>query len=94
MLRILDAAVHMYAAGSAGVALNGRIGVHDLEPFGILGDAQLIARHDGDLGEQRTCGFPALGASTHVIVGALRRYAHLDGIARALAHERPAREVR
>ena len=43
---------------------------------------------------QCACGLPAFGASTDVIIGALGRNAYLDGIARAFAHERPAREVR
>src|SRR6266481_8768501 len=94
MLRVLDAAVHVHAALGAGVPLNGRIGIRDLELFGILGNTELVARHNGDLREQGACGLPAFGASTYVIIGALGRNAHLDGIARAFAHERCPREVR
>src|SRR5437016_13199464 len=89
MLGILDAAVHVYAAIPAGVALNGGIGIHDFELVGILGHTQLVARHDRDLREHRARGLPAFGASTDVIIGALGRNAHLDGIARAFARERP-----
>jgi hypothetical protein len=94
MFRVLDAAVHVHAATGAGVALNGRIGVDDLELFGILGDAELVARRNGDLREQRARGLPALGASAHVVIGALGGDRHLDGIARAFALERPSREAR
>src|SRR5262249_55502419 len=51
-------------------------------------------RHNGDLREQCARGLPAFGASTNVIIGALGRNAHLDGIARAFARECPSREVR
>src|SRR5438034_10020522 len=94
MLRILDAAVHVHAATGARVPLDGRIGVHDFELFGIVRDTQLVTRHNGNLREQRAFGLPAFSASAYVIIGALRRNAHLDGIARALASKRPSREVR
>jgi hypothetical protein len=94
VLGVLDAAVHVHAAIPAGVALNGGVGIHDFELVGILGHTQLVARHDGDLREHRARGLPAFGASTDVIIGALGRNAHLDGIARAFARERTPREVR
>src|ERR1700745_4127944 len=93
MLGVLDAAVHVYAALLAGVPLNGGVGVHDLELVSILGHTELVARHDRDLREQRARGLPAFGAPTDVIIGALGRNVHLDGVARAFAHERPSREV-
>src|SRR5260221_12365279 len=93
MLGVLDAAVHVYATIPAGVALNGGVGIHDFQLVGILGHTELVARHDRDLREHRARGLPAFGASTDVIIGALGRNAHLDGIARAFAHERAPREV-
>src|SRR5262245_65550050 len=89
MLGVLDAAVHVHAAIPAGVSLNGGVGIHDLELFSVLGHTELVARHNGDLREQGARRLPALGASTDVIIGALGRHAHLDGIARAFAHECP-----
>src|SRR5262245_987074 len=94
MFRVLDAAIYVHAAISAGVPLDRRIGVHDLELVGILGNTQLVARHNRDLREQRACGLPAFGASAYVIKSALRCDAHLDGIAPAFARERYSREVR
>src|SRR6185437_5908979 len=94
MLCVLDAAIHVDAAIFAGVTLDGRVSIHDLEPIGILGSTELIARHNRDLREQRALGLPAFGASAYVIVGALGRDAHLYETTRALAHKRPSREVR
>src|SRR5215471_7576309 len=89
MLVVLDAAIHVHAAIPAGVPLNGGVGIYDLELVGILGHTELVARHNGDLREHCARGLPAFGASTDVIIGALGHNAHLDGIARAFAHERP-----
>jgi hypothetical protein len=94
VLRILDSSVHVHAARRAGVALNGRVGIDNLELVGVLGDTKLVARHDGDLREQSACGFPAFGASAHVVMSGLRRDAYLDGIASAFAMKRTAREAR
>src|SRR5882762_126451 len=94
MLGVLDPAIHMHTAFGAGVPLNGGIGIHDLQLRGILADADLVARHNGDLREHCPCRLPAFGASAHVIVGALSANAHNDRIARALALERPTRKAR
>src|SRR5580704_13449176 len=93
MIPVLDAAVHVHTATGAGVPLNGRIGVDHFELVGIPGDVELIARHDGDFREQRPRGLPAFGASTYVVIGALARDGHLDGIAGASAREYSAREI-
>jgi hypothetical protein len=94
MLCILDAAIHVHPAIFAGVTLDGRIGIHDLELVGVLGNTQLVARHNRDLREHCARGLPAFGASAYVIVGALGRNGYLDGIARTLARKRSSREVR
>ena len=47
MIPVLDAAEHVHAAAAAGVALNRRLGIHDLELLRILGDFELVACHDG-----------------------------------------------
>ena len=44
MLGILDAAVHVNTALTAGVALNGRVRIDDGELLRILAHAQLVAR--------------------------------------------------
>src|SRR5262245_5574126 len=92
MFGVLDAAVDVHAAILASVSLNGGVGVHDLELFGILGHTELVARHNGDLREQGARGLPAFGAPTDVIIGALRCNAHLNGITRAFAHKPPSSE--
>src|ERR1700726_3859045 len=94
MLGILDAAVHVNTALTAGVALNGRVRIDDGELLRILAHAQLVARHYGDLREQRARGLPAFGASAHVIVGALTSDTHRDGVARAFALQRAPRKAR
>src|ERR1700720_3142653 len=94
MFRILDAAVHVNTALTAGMALNGRVGIDDGELLRILAHAQLVARHYGDLREQRARGLPAFGASAHVVIGALTSDTHLDGIACAFALQGAAREAR
>src|SRR5262245_30499853 len=86
MRSVLDAAIHVDAAIFAGVPLDGRIGIHDLELVGVLGNTQLAARHNRDLREHCARGLPALGASAYVIVGALGRNGHLDGKATGICH--------
>src|SRR5262245_54453596 len=94
MLGVLDPAVHVHATTGTRVALNGRIGVHDLELVRPLRHPELVARDDGDLRERRPGGLPTFCAAADVVIGALTRDAHLDGIARAPADKRAAREVR
>src|SRR5215813_3300035 len=67
MLCVLDAAIHVDAAIFAGVPLDGRIGIHDLELVGVLGNTQLVARHNRDLREHCARGLPAFGASADVM---------------------------
>src|SRR5579863_947873 len=94
MVLVLDAAVHMGATGTAGITLDGRLLVDDLQLVAIRADAQLIAADDGYDREQRALGLPALGAAAHVIEGgvALERYGHRRGAAQT--GERPSREIR
>src|SRR5215831_1112842 len=66
MLCVLDAAIHVHPAIFAGVTLDGRIGIHDLELVGVLGNTQLVARHNRDLREHCARGLPAFGASATV----------------------------
>jgi hypothetical protein len=93
MLGVLDAAVHVHTASRAGMPLNGRVGVNGFELLGTLADAELVAAYNGDLRELRARGLPALGASAHVIIGALACDGHFDRIARAFALERPTRKI-
>ena len=94
VLGIFDAPVHMHATPRAGVPLDRRVGIHDLQFLGTLADVQLVAWHNGDLRERGASRLPALGASADVIVRRLGTDADLNGIARALAHQRPARKAR
>jgi hypothetical protein len=75
------------------VALNERVRVDDAELVRVLGHPDLVARHDGDLSEERAFWLPTFGTAAHMIVRALARDAHLDGVARAVAPERAARET-
>src|SRR5690242_7110729 len=93
MLVVLDASVHVHAATSAGVALDRRIRVDDLELVGVLRDLDLVFRHDRDDGEIRAFGLPALGAAARVLVRYIRTDTDFDRILRAFADERSARKV-
>src|SRR5262249_15510092 len=87
VLGVLDATIHVHAAPRAGVALDRRIAVHDLEFVGTFADRKLVARYNRHLRELRASRLPALGAATDVVVGGLRGDTDLDGTAGALAHQ-------
>jgi hypothetical protein len=58
-----DAAEHVHTAVLAGVALDHGRFVDDGELVLVGGDAQLVAGHDADDGEERAGGLPAFGAA-------------------------------
>src|SRR5215831_10634837 len=90
---VVDPAVHVDAALLARVPLDGRLGIHDCELVAVRFDAQVVARDDGDLREQRSFRLPALGAAAHVIVCALTLDRYLDLVLRAVAKQRSACEI-
>jgi hypothetical protein len=94
MARVVDAAVHMHAAGLAGVALDGGVGIDDLELVAVGRDRKVVARRDRHDGEQRAFGLPALGAAACMVMGGLALDRHRDLVVRTLAVEGAAREVR
>src|SRR6516165_1192705 len=91
MFCVLDATVHMHATLRA--RLDGSIRINDLQLVGIFSNTELVARHHRDLREQCTVGFPAFGASAHVVIGRLRGNGHLNGTARTFAVKSATRKV-
>src|SRR5262245_40374893 len=87
MARVLDAAVHMRAAGLAGVALDHRGPVDDLEFVAVFEHGHVLPRHDGDDGEVRTLGLPAFGAAASVVVGDIALDPDLDRFVLAFADQ-------
>jgi hypothetical protein len=49
MRLVLDATEHVHAAADAGMALDCRIGIDDLQLLFVGGDLDFVARDDGDL---------------------------------------------
>src|SRR5512134_2141314 len=84
---VLDPAVHMRTAGLAGVPLDRRRRVDNLQLVAILEHFHIVARDHGDDGEGCPCGLPALGAAAGVVVGHIALDGDLDRLVRALADE-------
>src|SRR5207248_5993817 len=82
---VLDPAVHMRTAGLAGIALDRRRRVDNLQLVAVLGYFHIVARDDGDDGEGRPRGLPAFGAAAGVVVGHIALDGDLDRPVRALA---------
>src|SRR5215468_6676097 len=93
MRLVLDAPKHMDAASGASVALNCCRRVDNLKLIAVSRNADLVARNDGDNGELRTGGLPALRAAAGVIMGRLRSYRNGNRTLTAFALERAALEV-
>jgi hypothetical protein len=93
MVLVLDPAVHVDAAFSASVTVNGLRGVDDVKLISILDNGDVCARHNGYCRKKSAFRLPAPRATTDMIVGALSLDGDLDGIARAFANERSAGEV-
>src|SRR6185436_6336294 len=94
MALVLDAPVHVHAAFLAGITLDRRLGIDNRELLAVRFHADLVARHDRDLREERALRLPALGAAADVVVRGLRPDRHLDPVLRAVAPERPTCEIR
>jgi hypothetical protein len=82
---VLDPAIHVDTALFASMALNGCLGINDREFVSVRLYSDVVARHDGNLREQRPFRFPALRAAAHVIVCALTFDCYLDLVLRAVA---------
>src|SRR5260370_20359561 len=78
---VLDAAVHVRAADLAGMPLDCRRGVDDVQLVAVLEHGQAVAWHDGDHREGRPCRLPAFGAAAGMVVGDIALDADLDRLA-------------
>ena len=88
-----DPAVHVSPAHFAGVTLNRRALVHDMQ-FLRMGDhLELVDRHDSDHRKQRAVRLPALRAAAGVVVGDIAGDADRDLVGRAFARQRTAVEA-
>src|SRR5437016_3974629 len=90
MALVLDAAVHMRAASLAGVTLDRRRRVNDLELVAVFENGHVVARDDSDDRKGGALGLPAFGAAAGVVVGDVPLDADLDGPVLAFADERAA----
>src|SRR5262249_55931724 len=92
MALVLDPAVHMRAAGLAGVPLDHRRRIDDMQLVAVLEYGDVLPWHDGDDRERRTRRLPALGAAAGMIVGDVALDADLDRVVLAFADQRSAGE--
>src|SRR5690348_8594472 len=90
MVLILDATVHVRAASLAGVTLDHRGGIDDLELVAVLEHGDVLTRHHRDDREGRALRLPALGAAAGVVVRDVALDADLDRVVRAFADQRAA----
>ena len=93
MALVLDAAIHMRAAGLAGVPLDRRRRIDDLQLVAVLEHLDVVARHHGDHREGRAFGLPAFGAAAGVVVGDIALDADLDRLVLAFADQGSAGKV-
>src|SRR6266851_2702066 len=87
MARVLDAAVHVRAAALAGVALDHRGRIGDLELVAVFEHGHVLPWHDGDDGEGGTLGLPAFGAAAGVVMGDIALDPDLDRFVPAFADQ-------
>src|SRR3981081_4351561 len=78
MRLVLDAAIHMRAPHLAGISLDRRRAIDDLQLVAVFEHRHIFARHNGDHREGRAVGLPAFGAAAGVIVGDVALDADLD----------------
>ena len=90
MAFVLDAAVHMRAASLAGVTLDRRRGVDDLELVAVFEHGDVVAGDHGDDRKGGALGLPAFGAAAGVVVGDIALDADLDRPVLAFADQRAA----
>src|SRR6185437_5452554 len=90
---VLDAAVHMRAAGLAGIALDRRRAIDDLQLVAVFQNAHAVARDHGHDREGRAFRFPALAAAAGMIVSDIPLDGDLDRLVLAFADQRAAGEA-
>jgi hypothetical protein len=90
---VLDAAIHMGAAGLAGVPLDRRRGIDDVKLVAVFKYGQAFARDHGDHGKNRPLRLPAFGATTGVVVGDVALDGDFDRPVLAFADQRSAGKV-
>ena len=71
MIGVFDPAIHVHAAVPTGVTLDGGRSFDDPELVRVLGDGQIVPRHDRDLREQGAFGLPTFAAAADVVVPVL-----------------------
>lgn len=89
------AAVKREASVEAGdtIAFLYGTGVNNAQLFSMGSDTDLVARHHGDLREQRAFRLPALGAAACVVVRSLAGDGDFDLVAAAFAQQLAAGEI-
>src|SRR5690242_2704729 len=90
---VLDAAVHVGAAGLAGIALDHRRGIDDLQLVAVFEDRHVLARDHGDDREGRARRLPAFGAAASMIMSDVALDADLDRPVLAFADQGAATEA-
>src|SRR3954469_14844180 len=93
MVLVLDAAVHMSAAGLAGVSLDRGGRIDDLQLVLIGRYGHVIARRDGNHRKRGACRLPAFGTAAQVVVRTVALDLHDDRIAGAFTGEPATGEV-
>ena len=98
---IFYSSIHMNTAFLAGMALNGRRLIDNLQLVGVCSHAQiifrydgnLIFRYDGNLRKKRALRFPALAATTSMVMSTLRSHGNLDRFIVAVAMQKATGEI-
>jgi acetylornithine/succinyldiaminopimelate/putrescine aminotransferase len=88
-----DASEEMDTAFFAGVALDRRGGVDDMQFIGVGGHGDGVFGYYADDGEEGAAGLPAFAAAAGVIVGDVAGEGHFDFVGGAVAVELSACEV-
>ena len=91
---VVDAPVHVHPATRTRVTLDGRARIDDFQLVFVRRHFEVLPRRDGDLGEKRSAGLPALGAPANMVVSALTLDRDGDLPVRTFARQRTAGEVR
>src|SRR6185295_10456641 len=92
MVGVLDAPVHVNAAGAAGMALNRRAGVDHAELLPVGAHADIVLWHHGHHGEHGAGRLPAPSAAARVVVRDVALDADCDRIRGTETAERAALE--
>jgi len=68
----------MNTALFAGIALNGRRLIDNLQLVSVCRYAEIFFGDDCNLGKKRTLGFPALAATANMVMSTLRSHGNLN----------------